>query len=432
MKPRQLVSIILTNLIIQKKSLKDLLPQYFPQLTDQTDRSFVQEICFGVSRWYYQLEGIAQQLLQKPFSENDDDVFFVILVGLYEALYMRTKEHAIVFEAVETVKALQKDWAAGVVNAVLRNFLRDPKKYLKPLQKDDSLRLAHPRWLLERFKHAWPIQWQAICEANNQQAPLSLRVNLQKITREQYLEKLQAQKIAARQTALSDAGVVLEKACRVEMLPGFSEGEVSVQDISAQMVVDLLDLQLDQRVLDACAAPGGKTAHILEKEPHLKELVALDWDETRLSRVKENLDRLQLSATLIHADAANPDAWWDKQPFDRILLDAPCSATGVIRRHPDIKLLRRKTDMIKLAKQQKQLLKALWPLLKPQGLLVYVTCSILPQENQQVIQAFLEETPDAEEKKLETKWGVRLKHGRQMLPGEEDADGFYYAVLQKK
>jgi 16S rRNA (cytosine967-C5)-methyltransferase len=289
---------------------------------------------------------------------------------------------------------------------------------------------SHPAWMIGKIKKHYPAQLEDILDANNQHPPFSLRVNQQRISREDYLEKLVADGLSAQSIPETLSGIILEEAIDVLQLPGFSEGEVSVQDGAAQLAAELLELAPEQHVLDACAAPGGKTAHILELQPTVT-CVAVDHDPERLASVTENLERLNLSATCIAADVAETDKWWDGKLFDRILLDAPCSASGVIRRHPDIKLLRRPTDIPALAKIQLELLEAVWSLLKPGGLLLYATCSVFVDENVQVLKSFLTLHPEINEEKITAPWGVECDIGKQILPGSHNMDGFYFARLRK-
>ena len=329
------------------------------------------------------------------------------------------------------VDKLKKSSLKGLLNAVLRRAQREHEALLAELDRDPVLHTAHPRWLQKRLKADWPEQWQAICAANNQHPPLLLRVNRRQGSREQYLAELQAAGIAAEPCAFSRDGIRLPEACDVKTLPGFMEGRVSVQDEAAQLAADLLDLAPGQRVLDACAAPGGKTCHLLEAEPGLSHVTAIDLEQSRLARVRDNLDRLGLDAELIAADGRETKVWWDGKPFQRILLDAPCSATGVIRRHPDIKLTRQEADIAALAQLQGELLDALWPTLEVGGILLYATCSVLPQENSDNIGAFLARTPGARELDITGPFGLKQAHGRQLLPQDGGHDGFYYAKLIK-
>lgn len=401
------------------------------KITNETkDRALIQELCFGVMRWYWQLEAISKQLLSKKLKAKDNDIFALLLIGLYQLIHLRTPAHAAIHETVQATRTLKKPWAAGLINATLRQFQREQENILENIKQDTSARYSHPEWLIQIIQSAWPQHWENILNSNNQYPPLTLRVNALKISRDNYVKKITDHTL----TSFSAFGITLKQACDVKHLPGFNEGEFSVQDESAQLAAQLLELCPDQTVLDACAAPGGKTAHILETEPRLKKLLAIDVDNKRVQKIEENLSRLQLlssTITLICNDAAHPENWWDKNQFDRILLDAPCSATGVIRRHPDIKYLRRPDDIAKLAAQQLQLLNALWPTLKSGGLLVYATCSILPQENENVLAAFLQAHTDAKEKIITADWGVAKTIGRQLLPQDNGHDGFYYARIEK-
>jgi len=395
------------------------------------DPSLVQEMAYGTVRWYYQLNAIACQLQRQPLKRKDWDVLTLILVGLYQLQHMRVPAHAAVAETVAAVGGLGKPWAKAMVNAVLRRFQRERGAIMTRLKGDPEAVTAHPAWLLEAIQAAWPDHWQAIVTANNARAPMALRVNLCAGTREQYLDRLRAGGMAACAGRYVDCGIVLAQPVPVAKLPGFAAGRVSVQDLAAQHAASLLNLAPGQRVLDACAAPGGKSGHILERQPEVAEFVALDIDDRRLDRLRCNLHRLGVTATVVNGDATRPKTWWDGRPFDRILLDAPCSGTGVIRRHPDIKLLRRPADIGKLAVRQTQLLDALWPLLAVGGRLVYVTCSILPEENEARITHFLETHQDAREDLPAMPCGLERSAGRQILPGEDGMDGFYYACIQK-
>jgi len=383
-----------------------------------------------VLRYYPRLAYLAAQLLKKPLKRKDLDVQHLILIGLYQLIYLKVPAHAAVAETVAATRLLGKDWAAGLVNALLRGFQRGAELLLAQADADPVARYAHPRWWLTQLQSDWPAHWQNILEANNQRPPMTLRVNAQRGSRDDYAAQLLAAGIVARPALQAPQALTLEKPVDVAQLPGFSDGTVSVQDAAAQLAAPLLDLAPGQRVLDACAAPGGKTAHLLESEPRL-HVQALDSDAQRLTRVQETMERLQLTADLRHGDAARPQDWWDGQPFERILLDAPCSGSGVIRRHPDIKLLRTAQDIVTLAQQQQRLLDALWPLLAQGGILLYATCSVLMAENQNNLAQFLAVHTDAREQPIAADWGHIQTPGRQLLPGENGMDGFYYARLMK-
>lgn len=415
--------------VVKGASLSDTLPDMSAQFHDIRDKAFLQAVCYGVCREYFRLDAILQWLLDKPLKKKDDDIHALLLVGLYQLKEMRVPAHAAVAETVSAAGS-KKNWAKGFVNAVLRNYQRraQERELNNFLQQKPAALYAHPAWMIDKVSRDWPDDWQAVLTANNQLPPLVLRVNLKKISRAQYLEKLSIKAAIVPET---ETGIVLEEAVDVAQLPNFFAGEVSVQDGAAQLAAGLLQLAKGQRVLDACAAPGGKTTHILELQPDIAELVAVDRDSSRLHLVQENLERLNLSATCVCADAGAVKSWWDGKLFDRILLDAPCSASGVIRRHPDIRLLRRATDISVLAAEQLRLLTALWQLLKPDGLMVYATCSIFAEENTHVLQSFLETHADAEEKKIDSAWGKVCSIGKQILPGMHGMDGFYFACLRK-
>ena len=349
---------------------------------------------------------------------------------MYQLLEMRIPAHASIGETVEACTQLNKDWAKGLLNGVLRRLQREQDELFTTLNSQPEFRFNHPSWMIDKLKHNWPDHWEAILEQNNQQPPMTLRVNQQSCSRDQYLNWLDEAEIDSFPGEFSAQAIQLDIPCDVNLLPGFSEGMVSVQDEAAQLSADLLDLQPGQRVLDTCAAPGGKLCHIIEHEPDLAAAVAVELEEKRAARIEENLQRLQLDAEVIVADAASQD-WWDGQLFDRILIDAPCSASGVIRRHPDIKGLRRNEDLKPLADIQLAILQNGWQMLKPGGKLVYATCSVFPQENERIIERFLKLQQDAQHHDIEADWGVARPFGRQLFPQADGHDGFYYALLSK-
>lgn len=430
MNPRLAAARALAAVLNGKASLGSSLPPLLDKV-EPRDRGLAQDLAFGTARWQPRLALLADKLLQKPFKAADRDVEALLLVGLYQLLHTRIPAHAAIGETVACVDKLKKSSLKGLLNAVLRNAQRDHEALFAELERDPVLHTAHPRWLQKRLKADWPEHWQAICTANNEHPPLILRVNRRHGSRDAYLAELRGNGIEAEPCTFSRDGIRLLQPCDVKTLPGFAEGRVSVQDEAAQLAADLLDLAPGQRVLDACAAPGGKTCHLLEAQPQVSEVIALDLEPGRLARVQENLERLQLKATLIAADGRATRVWWDGQPFQRILLDAPCSATGVIRRHPDIKLTRQADDIAALAQLQGELLDALWPTLEVGGVLLYATCSVLPQENSDNIAAFLQRTPGARELDIAGAFGLKQAHGRQLLPQADGHDGFYYAKLIK-
>ena len=418
--------------VLRGQSLSMLLPEYAARV-DEKDRALFKEICFGSLRWYPQISILLKQLIQKPLREKDLEVQGLIACGIYQLMYMRISEHAVVNETVSAVNGLNRKWAKGLVNAVLRSFQRQKMDLLAELANNTTFQSAHPKWLMNKLVDAWTqTTADAIVAANNDRGPMTLRVNRRHALRSDYIQRLEKAGISAVKTMHSADGVVLDSPVDVTSLPGFTEGDSSVQDEAAQLAAGLLSLEPGLSILDACSAPGGKTCHILEVEPDLGSVLALDSECRRMPRVEENLARLKLSAELKIADAGDLDSWWDKKAFDRILLDAPCSATGVIRRHPDIKILRKPADIDKLAIIQARLLEILWQTLNNEGILVYATCSILPEENDQVVKAFVASHKDAEIMTIEASWGVATDCGRQLFPTINGSDGFYYARLRKK
>lgn len=428
--PRAAAAKAVAGVLSHHHSLSVTLPQATHNL-EPADRALAQEISYGVLRHIYALEGYAKQLLKKPFKKKDGDLHALLLGGLYQLHYMRMPDHAALSETVDAVDNLKKEWAKGVINAVLRRFQREAATLTAAPKKSMAEKNNHPDWMVQRLRAGWPEQWREVLEQNLQRPPMTLRVNLSKSTRAAYLQQLQEEGIEATPSAYTATALTLSKGVPVNRLPGFEQGVVSVQDEAPQQSARLLDPQPEDRLLDACAAPGGKTAHLLEHQPEIAELVALDSDPERLQRIEENLQRIGLKATLIAGDAAQQQ-WWDGKPFDRILVDAPCSATGVIRRNPDIKLLRRKGDIAKLVENQSAILENCWGLLKPGGTLLYATCSIFADENEGQIQHFLQHHEDAHVVPIEIEQALPTEAGLQLLPGSGGMDGFYYAKLQKR
>jgi 16S rRNA (cytosine967-C5)-methyltransferase len=401
-------------------------------LGDSRDRPWLQELLYGVLRHYYLLNAVVGQLLNKPLKDHDHDIHLLLLVGLYELAYMDTKAHAAVNETVAVTRVLKKNWASGLVNACLRRAQREHDQLYQQAENDDEARYDHPDWLIRKIRDRYPDSWQAILEANNQRPPMHIRVNSRQIARDDYLARLQAAGIAGETLERCADGIVLTRPVPVTQLPGFGEGQVSVQDGAAQLAAALLDLAPGQRILDACAAPGGKACHILEREPAIASLQMVENSAARAERIGQNLARLGLTGELHVADASAPDSWWDGVPYQRILLDAPCSATGVIRRHPDIKLHRTPEQIASAVQLQARILDALWPLLDSGGKLLYVTCSIMPEENELQLQKFLSRHDDASEVTLNLPWAQRRDPGHQILPGSSGLDGFYYGCIQKR
>lgn len=419
--------------VFNGQSLSAVQPYTTEQLDDARDRGLANEIVNGVLRWRWQLEYFVSCLLKKPLKPKDIDVQLILLMALYELNECRTPDYAVINESVELVRKSGKKWAAGLVNAVLRSFTREKEKLLASID-DDAVSYSHPPWLVEKIKADWPQQWQQIMNANNQRPAFWLRINQLQYGVSQYQQLLADQGIEFEsENTLSDQALKLSHGIDVRLLPGFADGALSVQDAGAQLIADLLDVKQGHRVLDLCAAPGGKTCHILERYPVVESLLAVEVDELRMQRVSDNLQRLKLEsrAELMVADARDAKHWWDGEEFDRILIDAPCSASGVIRRHPDIKTLRRDTDIEPLVQLQSEILESAWQMLAAGGELLYVTCSIFKDENHNQIESFLSENDDATEIRIEADWGKPCLHGRQLMPGERDADGFYFCRIKK-
>jgi 16S rRNA (cytosine967-C5)-methyltransferase len=452
--PRLIATQIMTQLLKQKGSLASLLPQSTKELSSQ-EQSFVKELCYGCCRWYPVINEVLGQLLKQKLKAKDADIKAILVLGIYQLEFLRTAEYAAINESVNAANYFKKQWAKKLVNAVLRGFQRDQQViFAKAKQKNQS---NHPQWLETEIKNAWPTYATAIFAANNQAPPLTLRVNQQQYSRAQYMQRLKDADIDASVASVSESGLYLHSPMAVTALPDFAEGAVSVQDEAGQLAAKLLKLKPNLRVLDACCAPGGKTCHIGETEPRLKKIVALDIEARRLDRVEANLKRLNITADVVCGDACEPDSWWDGEKFDRILLDAPCSATGIIRRQPDIKLLRELEHVKTLSQLQYRLVCALWPLLADDGIFLYATCSILPQENTKIMQQFLDSTADAcidpiifdsdthitDANRLDSMpdFGVAQSFGQQLLPiantleqavvSNRGHDGFYYCRLKK-
>jgi len=395
------------------------------------ERSLAMELVNGVLRWRFRLEALLAKLLSKPLRKKDVDIQLVLLLALYELIELSTPDYAVVNEAVTQSRRVGKKWASGMVNGVLRSFIRDREELLTSIDEDEVARFSHPRWLIELLKQDWPQQTVQILDANNQRPPMWLRVNAGKTSVEDYIKLLDAQQIKAVKHPLAEAAIKLDSPMDVGQLPGFTQGLVSVQDAAAQLAAKLLGAENGERVLDLCAAPGGKTCHVLETAANI-EMTAVELEPLRMQRVQQNLDRLGLHADLIVGDATDTQSWWDGRMFDRILVDAPCSASGVIRRHPDIKSLRHADDLDSLTQIQQQILLQALSMLKPGGTLLYVTCSVLKRENEEQIAQLLSAREEAAESAMDEDWGIPCGHGRQLLPGDLDGDGFYFARLKKQ
>ncbi|MGX5915272.1 16S rRNA (cytosine(967)-C(5))-methyltransferase RsmB [Aliidiomarina sp. Khilg15.8] len=418
----------LQQVLQHERSLNQAMPEAVQKFNLQgADKGLAQAIVYGVLRDLPALEWIIAQLLDKPLKRKVRIVHYLLLVGLQQLHNMRTASHAAVAETVAATRLLKQQGLKNLVNAILRGYQRQHESLAHALAQQPDKQHGHPAWLINRLQAAYPERWSDLVEANNTQAPMWLRVNARHHSAATYQTLLSDAGIDSSMETASPQAIRLHSPCDVSLLPGFTEGWVSVQDSAAQHAARLLNPAPGARVLDACAAPGGKTAHLLEL--YDIDLTAIDIDNERLQRVQENLQRLRLEAHCVQGDAAAPETWWSGELFDHILLDAPCSATGVIRRHPDIKWLRRDADISALVALQAEILAAQWTLLKPGGTLLYATCSVLPDENKRQINAFVAATGDAEllplaEQHTASDW--------QLLPGENDGDGFYYALLGKK
>lgn len=426
--PRQVVLRIIEQVVDQGATLNDALTRHAGTLREPRELAFAKALAFETLRWWPRLDYLLGRLLERPLRNKDRVVRYALLTGLAQIIVLRVPDHAAVSETVTLVRGLGRPWAAGLANAVLRRFGRERDAQLAALDRAPEAQYAHPGWLIEAIRQSWPRHWEDILDQNNRHPPMTIRVRGDVDT---YMAELAARGLPSHRCEPAPAALVLEQAVDAMSLPGFEQGRVTVQDGAAQLAAALLDLAPGQRVLDACAAPGGKTAHILDSEPGLAEVLALDSSAPRLRRLEDNLQRLQLSAQLLAADAGDPDRWWDGRPFQRILLDAPCSATGIIRRHPDIKLLRSPRQLDELTATQSRLLRSLWPTLEPGGTLLYATCSILARENQDQIDAFLAATGDAVLEPLQPAWAGHPGPALSILPGEWDMDGFFYARLSK-
>lgn len=408
--------------VLRGQSLNDALADLKQRSPEPGLSAAAQDLCYNALRGYGFVDVALDRLLQKPLS--DVPVRGLLLAALAELAARPRSAHAVVHQAVEGVVLLGNARAKGLVNAVLRGFQRRMPELVSEIEASEPGRYHHPQWWIDAVRLAYPRHWESVLLESNRHPPMILRVNRRRLAVDAYLEKLARAGLAAR--PLGRQAVLLEKPCRVERLPGFAAGEVSVQDAGAQRAALLLDARDGMRVLDACAAPGGKAGHLLELAEI--ELVAVDADGERARRISENLSRLGLRAKIVVADCREPEAFWEGKPFDRILLDAPCSASGVVRRHPDIKWLRRRTDLAGFGRTQAQLLDALWRVLAPDGKLLYATCSVFPEENGVQVREFLLRRPGAEMLPLPEFPG--WDDDGQILPSAV-SDGFYYALLKK-
>jgi 16S rRNA (cytosine967-C5)-methyltransferase len=431
---RELAAHVVDGVVSHGMSLPNALDQSLSTNLSTENLSFVKALSFGTLRWYYRLDFMLDHLLTKPIRNKEHFIKMLTLVGLYQLAYMRVAPHAAVSATVDGVG--NKFWAKGLINGVLRNFQRQQDQLEQQADQNLLTKTAHPAWMVDAFQRSWQSRAETLLLNNNQLPPMVLRVNRLKVDRDNYLNKLEQVGIAGQRSSVSVDGIVLDKPVDVAVLPDFEQGAVYVQDTAAQLVAHFLDVNNGQRVADLCAAPGGKAIHVLELCPELGELVAIDIDSERVKMITSNARRCDVSMTLKCADATDLESWWDGVLFDRVMLDVPCSGTGVIRRHPDIKLLRQASDIAALVKRQRELLEAGWKITAPGGIMLYTTCSVLPEENTEQIAWFLNTYNDADEWPIEQLNDVvdvqQVTPGSQILSGTQGMDGFFYGRIRKQ
>jgi 16S rRNA (cytosine967-C5)-methyltransferase len=426
--PRWIAVQAILQVLDQGRSLDEIFNSdwYQSLVLEKRDRALSRELVFGFCRWYFALSTLLASRLQKPLRARDRDIEVILILGLYQLLVMNTDPHAAVNETVKLALAQKKSWARGLVNALLRGVIRD-----KIVLDSSSPAQAYPDWIMSRIRRDWGEQAEQVLIQGNNRPPMTLRVDTRQASIDNVIASLRSAGIEADRYDVVATAIELSSPCEVSQLPGFEQGILSVQDAAAQIAASVLACRSGARVLDACAAPGGKTAHLLQQYEDIK-LDALDSSEVRLERLRQNLQRIDKSARILIGDAASPEAWFDGDNYDCILVDVPCSASGVMRRHPDIKLLRRESDIMPLLAQQRKILDALWRLLKPGGKMLYSTCSVFKDENEVQIAKFLERHPDCAEITINNaEWGEARPHGRQILTGSDNMDGFYYGLLTR-
>jgi len=424
----QAASLTLERVIARRGSLSTIMPEYEGRLPAQRVPKY-KELCFGSCRWFYRIQSIINQLVERPLKDNEIRVRAILTVAIYQLLETNTPDHAVVNEAVDIARKLNKPWAKGLINALLRECIRSRRSLSK---EDGQYRHAHNPWFLEKIQTLYPDNWAQIIKANNHRPPLCLRVNLRRIKRENYLAMLGDQNVSAHASPFLPSAVYLTTPMPVNSIPGFRDGLVSVQDEGAQLAGYLLNLEKNDRCLDACSAPGGKAGHLLEMEPSI-HLVALEWKERKLGAIASNMARLKVYAHLQQGDATNLD-WWDGRQYDAILIDAPCSGSGVVRRHPDIKILLEQQQVDENRAIQRQMLQQLWQTLRAEGKMLYCTCSIFPEENEEIIEEFTTTCGNAEVEPISLPEGIpqhKTANGVQLLPSMSANDGFYFSLLKK-
>lgn len=431
MSARSITAKILKQVVEEQQTLTNTFTDTLCAKDIQNETALIKEMSYGSLRWYIRLEFILSRLIEKPIKPKHSEIKYLLILGLYQLIHMDLPKHAIVCETVNACDALNKQWAKNFVNAVLRRYIRAAPA-LQPCSKHLEAETAHPAWMMHKLIEDWPHDWKNIIQANNRQPPMYLRVNRLRNSRAEYKALLKGSGMNAANTPFSATGLLLDKPVAVSALPGFSDGKASVQELAAQFSASLLDLKPGLSVLDACAAPGGKAGHILEQMPAIGRLTLVEKNPRRAKKLSATLKRLRLNASIKIADAIDIDAWWNKEKYDRILLDAPCSASGVIRRNPDIKLLRTEAEVTGINRLQRELLTALWALLKQKGRLVYATCSVFKLENSYTIKQFVNAHADCRIKPIPYQWGIDTGYGRQILTGDNNMDGFFYACLEKK
>lgn len=427
---RALAAQALADIALRGMSLREAMEQKAPKLRDPRDRALLMALLSDGARWWLRFDTALDRLLDKPLRHKEPEVHALLVLGLVQLEILQLQDYAAVAATVEATRALGRPRLAGLVNAILRRWQRERVELLAALDTRPQTRYALPPWLVKTITTDWPDQPEAVLADSNREPPLMLRANRRRITRDALIEQLRAAGYQADAHPWLADGIVLPHSSDVTRMPGFAEGWFAVQDGAAQVAADVADVRHGQRVLDACAAPGGKACHLLERAEIA--LTALDFDATRTTRIRQNLDRLGLQADVRVGDAGDPSGWWDAKLFDRILIDAPCSATGVLRRRPDVRLHRRASDIEPLVAQQQRILAALWPLLAPGGRLVYITCSLLRAENEAVVDRFFTGRDDAKAIPLQLPAGQTATTGWQILPGDGDLDGMYYAVFERR